>query len=55
MKSSGRNINLTSYDDIFSTEETRQGGHEQIQHMLLTDLVPFKDHPFRVLDDDKMM
>lgn len=55
MKSSGRNINLTSYDDIFSTEETRQGGHEQIHHMLLTDLVPFKDHPFRVLDDDKMM
>lgn len=55
MKSSGRNINLISYDDIFSTEETRQGGHEQIQHMLLTDLVPFKDHPFRVLDDDKMM
>ena len=55
MKSSGKNISLTSYDDIFSTEETRQGGHEQIQRLALTDLVPFKDHPFRVLDDDRMM
>jgi len=55
LKSSGKNISLTSYDDIFSTEETRQGGHEQIQRLALTDLVPFKDHPFRVLDDDRMM
>ena len=55
MKSSGKNISLTSYDDIFSTEETRQGGHEQIQRLALTDLVPFKDHPFRVVDDDRMM
>ena len=55
MKSSGKNISLTSYDDIFSTEETRQGRHEQIQRLALTDLVPFKDHPFRVVDDDRMM
>lgn len=55
MKSNGKNISLTSYDDIFSTEETRQGGHEQIQRLALTDLVPFKDHPFRVVDDDRMM
>ncbi len=55
MKSSGKNISLTSFDDIFSTEETRRGNHEQIQRLALSDLVPFKDHPFRVVDDDRMM
>ena len=56
MKTSGKNISLTSYDELFSTEETRQGiKHEQIQKLQLTDLVPFKDHPFRVVDDDRMM
>ena len=56
MKSSGRNISLTSLDDIFSTEETRQGtAAEQIQKLPLSDLVAFKDHPFRVVDDDRMM
>ena len=55
MKSSGRNISLTSLDEIFSSEESRQGGHEQIQHLPLSSLVPFKDHPFRVVDDDRMM
>ena len=56
MKNSGRNISLTSFDDIFSSEETRQGhSREQIQHLPLSDLVSFKDHPFRVVDDDRMM
>ena len=55
MKSSGRNISLTSLDEIFSSEESRQGGNEQIQHLPLSSLVPFKDHPFRVVDDDRMM
>ena len=55
MKNSGRNISLTSLDEIFSSEESRQGGNEQIQHLPLTSLVPFKDHPFRVVDDDRMM
>ncbi|MBR3016720.1 MAG: ParB/RepB/Spo0J family partition protein [Clostridia bacterium] len=56
MKSSGRNISLTPLDDIFSTEETRQGtAAEQIQKLPLSDLVAFKDHPFRVVDDDRMM
>ncbi len=55
MKSSGKNISLTSFDDIFSTEETRTGKNEQIQRLPLSDLVPFKDHPFRVVDDDRMM
>ncbi len=55
MKNSGRNVSLTSLDDIFSSEESRQGGHEQIQRLPLTDLVSFKDHPFRVVDDNRMM
>ena len=55
MKNSGKNISLTSFDDIFSTEETRTGKNEQIQRLPLSDLVPFKDHPFRVVDDDRMM
>ena len=53
MKSSGRKPSLTSYDDIFSTEASRQ--QEQIQRLALSKLHPFKDHPFRVLDDDWMM
>ena len=56
MKNSGKNISLTSFDDIFSTEQSRQdAGHEQIRQLPLRDLVPFKDHPFRVLDDEHMM
>ena len=53
MKNSGKNISLTSYDDIFSTEESRS--QEQIQRIRLNDLVPFKDHPFHVVDDDRMI
>jgi len=53
LKSSGRKPSLTSYDDIFSTEASRQ--QEQIQRLALSELHPFKDHPFRVLDDDRMM
>lgn len=53
MKSSGRKPSLISYDDIFSTEASRQ--QEQIQRLALSELHPFKDHPFRVLDDDRMM
>ena len=53
MKSSGRKPSPTSYDEIFSTEASRQ--QEQIQSLVLSELHPFKDHPFRVLDDDRMM
>lgn len=56
MKGSGRKPSLTSYDDIFSTEETRQmDAREQIRQVQLTELHPFRDHPFRVVDDDRMM
>lgn len=54
LKSSGKNIELASFDSIFSTEETRQGGNQRIQQLPLSELVPFKDHPFRVVDDDRM-
>ena len=52
MPKSGANISLTSYDDIFSTEESRQT--EQIQQIPISELQPFKDHPFKVLDDEAM-
>ena len=56
MKNNGRNISLTSLDDIFSSEGSRQSSqHEQIQKLPLSDLVSFKDHPFRVVDDEHMM
>lgn len=56
MKGSDRKPSLTSYDDIFSTEETRQAeAREQIRQVRLSELHPFKEHPFRVVDDDKMM
>lgn len=53
MRSSDKKPKLTSYDDIFSTEESRQ--QEHIQWTSLRELHPFKNHPFRVLDDDLMM
>ena len=43
------------YDDIFSTEETRQEEQrEQVQQIPIDELYPFKDHPFKVLDDEAM-
>ena len=52
MPKNGANISLSSYDDIFSTEESRQT--EQIQQIPITELHPFKNHPFKVLDDEAM-
>ena len=56
MKPNGANIKLTPYDDIFSTEQSRSGTvPEQIQTIPIADLFPFKDHPFSVVDDKRMM
>ena len=56
MKPNGSNISLTPYDDIFSTEQSRNGAApEQIQKIPTTELFPFKDHPFSVVDDKRMM
>lgn len=55
MKSSGRNIKLTSYDDLFSTEESRADARrEKVMELPLSELHPFRNHPFKVLDDEKM-
>ncbi len=55
MKSSVKNISLNSYDDIFSTEETREDEkREKVMDMPLSELHPFPDHPFQVRDDDAM-
>ncbi len=56
MKPSGRNLNLTSYDDIFQTEENRiEVTQEKVIDIPLTDLHPFKNHPFKVTDDESML
>lgn len=55
MKSSAKNINLTSVDDLFSTEESRtDADREKVMEIPLTELFPFKDHPFKVKDDEAM-
>ena len=55
MKSSGRNIALSSYDDIFSTDETRnEPEREKVQVIALSELHPFHNHPFKVKDDEAM-
>ncbi len=49
------NVSLTSYDDIFSTEESRiEEKQEKVQEIALSELHPFKNHPFKVLDDEEM-
>ncbi len=48
MKSSAKKIELASVDDLFSTEESRQDEQlEKIQEIPLSELHPFKDHPFK--------
>lgn len=55
MKANSTKPSLTPYDDIFSTEESRiADGREKVMTVSIHDLHPFKDHPFRVLDDDRM-
>ena len=50
-----RKLSLKSYEDIFSTEEMRQDDkREKVMDLPVSDLRPFKNHPFKVLDDDKM-
>ena len=55
MKSSAKNIKLTSVDELFSTEESRADeNREKIVELSLTELFSFKDHPFKVVDDEAM-
>ena len=56
MKSSAKKVELAPYDDLFSTEESRQDAKlEKIQEIPLSELHPFKGHPFKVKDDEAMM
>lgn len=59
MAKRGANISLASYDDIFSTEESRSAAKtdnlvEKVREIALSELFPFKDHPFKVLDNEDM-
>ena len=49
------NNSLSSYDDIFSTDQSRADAQrEQVQEIPLSELHPFEGHPFRVVDDEEM-
>ena len=55
MKGSGRKLSMTSYDDIFSTEESRADERrEKVTEIPLSQLHPFRNHPFKVQDDERM-
>ena len=55
MKSAAKNIQLASYDDLFKTDEERLSDtQERVQSLPLDRLLPFPNHPFKVLDDEKM-
>ena len=56
MKSAAKDIQLASYDDLFKTDEERQADtQERVQSLPLDKLEPFPNHPFKVIDDDKML
>lgn len=56
MKSAAKNIQLASYDDLFKTDEERLSDmQERVQSLPLDRLTPFPNHPFKVLDDEKML
>lgn len=55
MQKRGRNVSLNKYDDIFSTEQSRAEDRlEKVREIPLAELHPFKNHPFKVLDDESM-
>ena len=56
MKSSAKKVELAPYDELFSTEESRQDAKlEKVREIPLSELHPFKNHPFKVKDDEAMM
>ena len=56
MPRKGANISLSSYDDIFETDESRADSQlEKVQKIPISELVPFKSHPFKVVDDEAML
>lgn len=56
MPKRGANISLSSYDDIFETDDSRADAQlERVQSISIGNLVPFKNHPFKVIDDEAML
>ena len=56
MLKKGANISLSSYDDIFETDESRAESQlERVQKIPINELVPFRNHPFKVVDDEAML
>ena len=56
MPRKGANISLSSYDDIFETDESRADSQlEKVQKIPISELIPFKNHPFKVVDDEAML
>lgn len=56
MKSSAKNVKLTSVDDLFTTEESRiDEQREKVVEIPLSEIHPFENHPFKVMDDDRML
>lgn len=56
MPKKGTSISLTSYDDLFETDESRAESQlERVQNLDIDKLVPFKNHPFKVIDDEAML
>lgn len=55
MPRKGANISLSSYDDIFETDTSRdEAKQERVQEIPLSELHPFEGHPFKVVDDEEM-
>ena len=56
MPKKGANISLSSYDDIFETDESRADNQlERVRKIPISELKPFQNHPFKVLDDEAML
>ena len=54
MQKNKPNITLSSYDDIFSTDHENSSSEQMVRQIPLSELHPFKDHPFGVRDDEEM-
>ena len=54
MKSSAGKIQLTGYNDLFHSKDEAEASGERVQEVPLSELFPFKDHPFHVRDDEAM-
>ena len=54
MRSSASKIQLSGFEDLFQTNGKTEASGERVQEIPLSELFPFKDHPFQVWDDDAM-